>query len=94
MKACKQDDLAADLDVVCDHYKEDFDRNGYTLSSNIRSTHSASETDGSITIVDSKNYLLSLSFFQMSHLSEVKCLSQLLLVMPAKIHRHRDPSVL
>ena len=44
MKACKQGDLAADRDVVCNFYKVDMDRERLTHSaSNIRSELSASE---------------------------------------------------
>ena len=42
MQACKQDDLAADLYVVCDFYKPDFDRE-WLHTQNIRNTPSASE---------------------------------------------------
>ena len=49
--------------------------------SNTRSTHQQIGTDGSITNLDIQNNLLSLSFSQMSLLSEVKRLSQVLLVM-------------
>ena len=73
MKSCKQDDLAADLDIVCNFYEDDFEREWFRNQFKLGVHYQQVRTDGSITIIDIN--LLSLSFCQLTCLSKVKCLS-------------------
>ncbi len=82
VKSCKKEDTTAELDEVCTTYKDDFDKDVLCTQLQIlRSNYNCKET--SITIFDIRDYLLSLSPSQLSFISEVKLLMQLLLVMPA-----------
>ena len=89
-KACKQEDLDSDLDVVCDFYGDDFDKELLKTQLQTLGVHyqqvlgqTGEGTSPTLSIFDIKSYLLSLSPGQLSLLSQVKRLAQLVLVMPA-----------
>ena len=84
-KACKQEDFEPDLKVVCDFYEDDFDQSLLKTQLVILGVHfqEVGNQTPNLTIFDIKSYLLSLSPGQLSLLSQVKRLMQLLLIMPA-----------
>ncbi len=88
-KACKQEDLTSDLDVVCDFYGNDFNKDLLTSHLQILGVHyqevmaDSGSSTANLSIFDMKSYFQTLSQFQMSLLSQVKRLVQLILVMPA-----------
>ena len=82
IKACKQEEFKADF---CEFYQDDFNRDLLctqlvTLGVHFQQVNSSSSD---LSIFDVKSYFLSLSSGQISLLSDVKCLLQLILVMPA-----------
>ena len=84
LKASKKEDLSAELDELCKTYKDDFDREVlYTQLQILGSNFNGDCKRKDITIFDVRNYLVSLSASQLSLISQVKRLMQLLLVMPA-----------
>lgn len=87
LKACKMEDHENDLETVCQFYKDDFDQDLLRTQLMTFGVHFqqvyAEATNTEFTIFDIKNYILSLSSGQLSLLSSVKRLMQLILVMPA-----------
>ncbi|XP_062504525.1 uncharacterized protein LOC134181294 [Corticium candelabrum] len=90
IKAAKQQELEDDLKTVCAFYKDDFDQEMLyaqlqTFGVHFQQTYQLQSKEAStkMTIFDIKSYFLSLSHGQKVHLSQVKRLFQLVLVMPA-----------
>ena len=90
IKACKSQELESDLETICQFYKEDFDQDLLrtqlqTFAVHFQQVHegSSDSTTKNVNIFDVKSYLLSLSPAQLSLISKVKHLMQLILVMPA-----------
>ena len=84
VKACQQKDWKSDLDIVCEMYKDDFNKDLLSTQLNILEANFKDyDSSDNITIFDVKNYLLSRSPGQLALISQVKRLIQLLLVMPA-----------
>ena len=90
IKSCKSQELESDLETICQFYKEDFDQDFLrtqlqTFAVHFQQVHvgSADSTTKNVNIYDVKSYLLSLSPAQLSLISKVKHLMQLILVMPA-----------
>ena len=90
IKAAKQQELEDDLKAVCAFYKDDFDQEMLyaqlqTFGVHFQQTYQLQSKEAStkMTIFDIKSYFLSLSHGQSVHLSQVKRLFQLVLVMPA-----------
>ncbi len=83
-KACNQEDFTPDLDVVCDFYRDDFNKQLLQTQLEVLKAHCKHNSSSSFqSIFDVKQYFLSLSSAQLSLLSEAKRLLQLMLVMPA-----------
>ena len=61
VKACKQEELKSDIEVVCKTYKDDFDKDLLFTQLKILGANFASSKESSITIFDIKDYLLTLS---------------------------------
>ena len=90
LKACRLEECESDLQTVCQFYKDDFDQNLLRTQLQTLGLHfqqvqgqPAGSTNTKFNIFDVKNYFLSLSPGQLSLLSNVKRLMQLILVMPA-----------
>ena len=90
IKACKHEELDDSLEAVCSFYKDDFDQDLLRTQLQTFGVHfqqlNPSPTGVSnthLTIFDVKNYFLSLSPGQMSLLSQVRRVLQLILIMPA-----------
>lgn len=85
VKACKQESVESDVQFVCDFYKDDFNQSSLCTQLQILGVHfqQQDQCTSNLTIFDVKQYLLSLSLGQLSSLSEVKKVLQLILVMPA-----------
>ena len=88
IKACKSQELESDLETICQFYKEDFDQDHLrtqlqTLAVHFQQVHeeSSDSTTKNVNMFDVKSYLLSLSPAQLSLISKVKHLVQLILVM-------------
>lgn len=81
--------FTSELNTVCDFYGDDFDHD--VLCTQLQTLgvhyHQIRQTEAglaaNLTIFDVKDHLLSLSSGQLALLSQVKCLVQLILVMPA-----------
>uniref|UniRef100_A0A1X7V731 HAT C-terminal dimerisation domain-containing protein n=1 Tax=Amphimedon queenslandica TaxID=400682 RepID=A0A1X7V731_AMPQE len=86
LKAFKQEDYEDELLLVSEFYKDDFNLSNLRTQLQIFGVHVVQQASGlsaNPRIFDIKSYFLSLSPGQMSLLSEVKRLLQLILVMPA-----------
>lgn len=87
LKSCKSEDIENDLQEVCKFYQDDFDVRVLQTQLETFSVHYQQENpmDATthITIFDIKKYMLSLSPAQLSLMSAIKRLLQLILVMPA-----------
>ena len=83
IKACKREEWKSDLEVVCKTYKDDFDKDLLCTQLNILGANFNDQETSAITIFDIKDYMLTLSPGQLSLISQVKRLMQLILVMPA-----------
>ena len=85
IKASKWGEFQDNLDDVCAFYHDDFDKE--LLHSQLQTFgihfQTVEEPAVQISIFDLKRYFLSLSPGQVSLLSQVRCLLQLILVMPA-----------
>ena len=85
IKASKRGEFQENLDDVCAFYHDDFDKE--LLHSQLQTFgihfQTVEEPAVQISIFDLKRYFLSLSPGQVSLLSQVRCLLQLILVMPA-----------
>ena len=89
IKAAKQQELEDDLKAVCAFYKDDFDQEMLyaqlqTFGVHFQQTYQLQSKEAStkMTIFDIKSYFLLLSHGQRVHLSQVKRIFQLVLVMP------------
>lgn len=85
IKACMRDDFESELKEVYETYQDDWDKDllqSQLLTLGVSFKHQA-ESNKSITVVDGREYLQNQSYAQLSRLSQVSCLMQLLLVMPA-----------
>ena len=81
-KACKQEELVSDIDIVCDFYGDDFDKDLLTSQLQTLGVHyqqvrgqTGEDTSISLSIFEIKTYLLSLSPGQLSLLFQVKRLA-------------------
>ena len=85
MKACKKEDMESDLEAVCEFYRDDFNKELLCAQLQTLGVHFQTQVDSAknLSIFDVKTYLLSLSPGQLSLLSQVQRLAQLVLVMPA-----------
>ena len=85
IKACKQEELEEDLDASYTFYQDDFDKGILHSQLQTFAVHfcTMEEPGAHISIFDLKRYFLSLSPGQSALLSQVRCLLQLILVMPA-----------
>ena len=88
VKACKQEEIAGELEVTLSLYNDDFDPDLLKLQLQIFGTHykqmQENKSDNSrLTIFDVKNYFSSISLGQRLLLSQVEKLLKLVLVMPA-----------
>lgn len=87
IKACNIEELDHDLDVVCQFYGDDFDKELLRIQLHTFGVHfqqsQVAPNSTNLTVFDVKNFLLSLSCGQMTLLSQVSRLLQLVLVMPA-----------
>ena len=89
LRACKQEDFEDILQKVCKFYKDDFDQEILHTHLQTFGVHFQQVQDHPLegntkfTIFDIKEYFLSLSHGQLSLISSVKRLLQLILVMPA-----------
>ena len=85
IKACKKKDMEPDLEAVCEFYRDDFDKELLCAQPQTLGVHFQTQVDSAknLTIFDVKTYLLFLSPGQLSLLSQVQRLAQLILVMPA-----------
>ena len=89
LKACKSEDFESDLEFICRFYKDDFDQDLFRTQLQTFAMHfqqvqeRSSDPTKNVNIFDVKSYFLSLSPAQLSLISNVKYLMQLILVMPA-----------
>ncbi len=90
MKACRKEEFDGELEAVCTFYKDDFNQELLRAQLKTFGVHfeqlqacPTEEKSTKLSIFDIKSYFLSLSPGQMSLLSQVKRLLQLVLVMPA-----------
>ncbi len=87
LKACTSVDTEEEVAEICQFYKDDFNHSILQTQLQVFHTHfSSTQTDNhpqKIDIFDIKKYFLSLSAGQLSHMSQVYGLLQLILVMPA-----------
>jgi hypothetical protein len=85
LKACQQEDLDSELEIVC---KTDFDRDLLLSQLQTLGVHFQQQAGTNPkTLFDVKDYLLTLSDGQLSLLSQVKRLMQLILVL---MHHQSD----
>ena len=85
VKASKREEFQENLDDVCAFYHDDFDKELLRSQLQTFGIHfqTVEETAVQISVFDVKRYFLSLSPGQVSLLSQVRRLLQLILVMPA-----------
>ena len=83
LKACKQENFESELKSVCSFYRDDF--NPPLLCSQLHTfgVDFSKEGTRNVTILDVRDYFVSLSCAQRVLLSQVSRLLQLLIIMPA-----------
>ena len=91
MKSCKKEHHDEDLDVICNLYHSDFDKEQIIVQLQLLgASFNVVPADGAMNIFHVKEYFLSLSKGQRLLMSQVAALLQFILIIPATNDREID----